>query len=193
MLLNTVWLIEPEQDQKVVPGETATATVTEKKNQPTAAKNQPPAGKTQKVDPRDGWECPTCTLQNPPNRPGCEACTTERPKDYQIPPPGPLDTIPRGGASAPVTAPVTAPIKNPDNALKMKEIVKPTAEKTAREGLGVPGGSGVPGTSKETKDAPVVPGQTGTETKEKVWNFGLKISTLQILYPRAWNSTTVCV
>lgn len=67
----------------------------------------------------------------------------------------------------------------------MKEIVKPTAEKTAKEGLGVPGGSGVPGTSKETKDAPVVPGQTGTETKEKVWNFGLKISTLQILYPRA--------
>ena len=55
----------------------------------------------------------------------------------------------------------------------MKEIVKPTAEKTAKEGLGVPGGSGnpgssgVPGTSKETKDAPV-PGKTGTETKEKV-------------------------
>lgn len=73
----------------------------------------------------------------------------------------------------------------------MKEIVKPTAEKTAKEGLGVPGGSGnpggsgVPGTSKETKDAPVVPGQTGTETKEKVLNFGLKSNTLQILYPRA--------
>ena len=61
----------------------------------------------------------------------------------------------------------------------MKEIVKPIAEKTAKEGLGVPGGSGnpggsgVPGTSKETKDAPV-PGKTGTETKEKVLNFSSK-------------------
>ena len=54
----------------------------------------------------------------------------------------------------------------------MKQIVKPTAEETAKEGLGVPGGSGVPGTSKETKDAPV-PGQTGTETKEKVRNLML--------------------
>ena len=44
--------------------------------------------------------CPTCTLQNEPNRPGCEACTTERPKEYKIPPPGPLDTIPRGATTA---------------------------------------------------------------------------------------------
>ena len=27
----------------------------------------------------DGWECPTCTLRNPLERPGCLACTTERP------------------------------------------------------------------------------------------------------------------
>ena len=54
-----------------------------------------PPGKTQKVDPRDGWECPTCTLLNEPKRPGCEACTTERPADYVIPPPGAADTIPR--------------------------------------------------------------------------------------------------
>ena len=206
LLLNTVWLIEPaEQDQKVVPAEAAVAVIM-KKNQLPAGKNQPPAGKTQKVDPRDGWECPTCTLQNPPNRPGCEACTTERPKDYQIPAPGPLDTIPRGGVNAPVTAPITAPVITPvkasDNALKLKQIVKPTAEETAKEGLGVPGGSGVPGTSKETKDAPV-PGKTGTETKEKVWNLILFYSilvwylilfnSLIILYPRPWNSTTDCV
>ena len=54
-----------------------------------------PSGKTQRVNPRDGWECPTCTLLNEPKRPGCEACTTERPADYVIPPPGPADTIPR--------------------------------------------------------------------------------------------------
>ena len=54
-----------------------------------------PSGKSQRVDPRDGWECPTCTLLNEPKRPGCEACTTERPADYVIPPPGPADTIPR--------------------------------------------------------------------------------------------------
>ena len=29
----------------------------------------------------DGWECPVCTLVNPLERPGCMACTTERPAD----------------------------------------------------------------------------------------------------------------
>lgn len=29
----------------------------------------------------DGWECPMCTLVNPLERPGCSACTTERPAD----------------------------------------------------------------------------------------------------------------
>eukprot|EP00092_Neocalanus_flemingeri_P014251 GFUD01015371.1.p1 GENE.GFUD01015371.1~~GFUD01015371.1.p1 ORF type:complete len:1944 (+),score=429.50 GFUD01015371.1:197-5833(+) len=28
-----------------------------------------------------GWECPVCTLMNPLERPGCLACTTERPAD----------------------------------------------------------------------------------------------------------------
>ena len=53
-----------------------------------------PTGKSQRVNPKDGWECPTCTLLNEPKRPGCEACTTERPKDYVEPPPGPADTLP---------------------------------------------------------------------------------------------------
>ena len=61
-----------------------------------------PPGKTQKVDPRDGWECPTCTLLNEPKRPGCEACTTERPADYVIPPPGAADTIPRNTTIQPI-------------------------------------------------------------------------------------------
>jgi len=29
----------------------------------------------------NGWECPMCTLMNPLERPGCLACTTERPAD----------------------------------------------------------------------------------------------------------------
>lgn len=57
-----------------------------------------PSGKKQRVNPRDGWECPTCTLLNEPTRPGCEACTSERPADYVIPPPGPADTIPRNSS-----------------------------------------------------------------------------------------------
>ena len=107
-----------------------------------------------------------------PCRPGCEACATERPKDYQIPPPGPHDTIPRGATAAPAPvkapiiapfkAPITAPVKGatgaapataPQTGVQIKQIVKPA--ETAAQGLGVPG------TSKEIK-AP------GTVTKEKV-------------------------
>ena len=44
-----------------------------------------------------GWECPVCTLQNPLERPGCLACTTERPAQL--------------GAAAPVpAAPATIPV-----------------------------------------------------------------------------------
>ena len=68
------------------------------------------AGKTQRVNPRDGWECPTCTLLNEPTRPGCEACTTERPKDYVQPPPGPADTLPKG-ATAITPIPTTSKTK----------------------------------------------------------------------------------
>jgi RanBP-type and C3HC4-type zinc finger-containing protein 1 len=43
----------------------------------TAAKDPPKA-----VEPKvNGWECPVCTLVNPMERPGCVACTTERPAD----------------------------------------------------------------------------------------------------------------
>jgi len=32
-----------------------------------------------------GWKCPLCTLVNSPTRPGCAACTTERPLQYVVP------------------------------------------------------------------------------------------------------------
>ncbi|XP_047116877.1 uncharacterized protein LOC124797853 isoform X1 [Schistocerca piceifrons] len=32
-----------------------------------------------------GWKCPVCTLINSPTRPGCAACTTERPVRYVVP------------------------------------------------------------------------------------------------------------
>ena len=32
-----------------------------------------------------GWQCETCTLINQPTRPGCEACGSPRPADYQVP------------------------------------------------------------------------------------------------------------
>ncbi|GLH09616.1 RanBP-type and C3HC4-type zinc finger-containing protein 1 [Gryllus bimaculatus] len=32
-----------------------------------------------------GWKCPVCTLMNSPTRPGCAACTTERPLKYVVP------------------------------------------------------------------------------------------------------------
>ena len=97
--------------------------------------------------------CPTCTLQNEPNRPGCEACTTERPKEYKVPPPGPLDTIPRGAATT-----VAKPPTTPQTGLQIKQIVKPTDVAKPNEATKP---LGVPGTSKEIK-APT------TVTKEKV-------------------------
>merc|ERR1719193_1649196 len=38
-----------------------------------------PTAPTAPTAPLDGWECPVCTLHNPADRPGCMACTTERP------------------------------------------------------------------------------------------------------------------
>jgi RanBP-type and C3HC4-type zinc finger-containing protein 1 len=32
-----------------------------------------------------GWHCPICTLLNPPDRPGCLACSQTRPVDYIVP------------------------------------------------------------------------------------------------------------
>ena len=34
-----------------------------------------------KEEAEAGWQCPVCTLMNPLERPGCQACTTERPAD----------------------------------------------------------------------------------------------------------------
>jgi len=54
-----------------------------------------------------GWECPVCTLMNPLERPGCLACTTERPADLGA------------GAAAPAQATATD-----DNKEKPKEEKK---------------------------------------------------------------------
>lgn len=35
--------------------------------------------------PPVGWICTMCTFVNPPLRPGCEMCSTDRPQDYQVP------------------------------------------------------------------------------------------------------------
>ena len=48
------------------------------------------AGPSQ-VKAKAGWECPTCTLMNMPQRPGCEMCSTERPASYVVPTNLPLD------------------------------------------------------------------------------------------------------
>lgn len=32
-----------------------------------------------------GWACPTCTYINKPTRPGCEMCSADRPKSYNVP------------------------------------------------------------------------------------------------------------
>ena len=64
---------------------------------------------------------------NDPTRPGCAACTSERPADYKVPEPGPADTIKKptlaavGGkqveaatqASKLVAAASTQPVKIP--------------------------------------------------------------------------------
>ncbi|PAA66177.1 hypothetical protein BOX15_Mlig027610g1, partial [Macrostomum lignano] len=39
---------------------------------------QPPV--PENIEP--GWSCPICTYRNPPERPGCEMCASERPADY---------------------------------------------------------------------------------------------------------------
>ena len=60
---------------------------------------------------------------NDPTRPGCAACTSERPADYKVPEPGPADTIKKptlaavGGkqaeAATHASKPVAAAVKIP--------------------------------------------------------------------------------
>ena len=112
-------------------------------NKEQAAPQPGPSGKTQRVDPRDGWECPSCTFLNEPKRPGCEICTTERPADYVIPPPGPADTIPRnssiGGGKQPAAAGI---VKNDNKEPPTLKVVAATVTKAepAAKAAGAVGG-----------------------------------------------------
>ncbi|XP_039433101.1 uncharacterized protein LOC120415583 isoform X1 [Culex pipiens pallens] len=47
---------------------------------PTISENNGPQNDTE-----EGWVCPLCTLINPPNRPGCGACSEARPASYVVP------------------------------------------------------------------------------------------------------------
>ncbi|XP_038112733.1 uncharacterized protein LOC6036441 isoform X1 [Culex quinquefasciatus] len=47
---------------------------------PTISENNGPQNDTE-----EGWVCPLCTLINPPNRPGCGACSEARPATYVVP------------------------------------------------------------------------------------------------------------
>jgi len=40
-----------------------------------------PVAEVDGAEEAGGWVCPVCTLRNPLERPGCQACTTERPAD----------------------------------------------------------------------------------------------------------------
>ena len=92
--------------------------------------------------PRDGWECPSCTFLNEPKRPGCEICTTERPADYVIPPPGPADTIPRNSNISGGKQPVAAGnVKNDNKEPPTLKVVAATVTK-AEPPAKVPGAVG---------------------------------------------------
>lgn len=53
-----------------------------------------------KEQQQEGWECPVCTLLNPLDRPGCMACTTERPAQLGAGAAGPAQL--GAGAAGPV-------------------------------------------------------------------------------------------
>ncbi|XP_065353337.1 uncharacterized protein LOC135948154 isoform X1 [Cloeon dipterum] len=73
-------LAEPEED--LLEDGNVAAAQPEASFEPTA----PPASLEKKpAVVQIGWTCPLCTLINPPTRPGCAACTTDRPADYKIP------------------------------------------------------------------------------------------------------------
>ena len=46
-----------------------------------AVQEEAPKIEAAKEEAEAGWQCPVCTLMNPLERPGCQACTTERPAD----------------------------------------------------------------------------------------------------------------
>ena len=46
-----------------------------------AVHEEAPKVEAAKEEAVEGWQCPVCTLMNPLERPGCQACTTERPAD----------------------------------------------------------------------------------------------------------------
>ncbi|KAG8233384.1 hypothetical protein J437_LFUL013164, partial [Ladona fulva] len=50
---------------------------------PVKVPDPPPENKTGTL--QLGWKCPLCTLVNPPTRPGCAACASERPANYRLP------------------------------------------------------------------------------------------------------------
>jgi hypothetical protein len=60
---------------------------------PSMSANAPP----RKVTPPkpQGWTCKACTMVNPPRRPSCEVCLTDRPDDYVVPEDAPLDDVAR--------------------------------------------------------------------------------------------------
>ncbi|XP_059486084.1 titin-like isoform X2 [Neocloeon triangulifer] len=77
-------LAEPEEESSDEEEENAAGPKAAAAFEPTA----PPATLTQEKKTGTlqlGWTCPLCTLINPPTRPGCAACTTDRPANYKIP------------------------------------------------------------------------------------------------------------
>ncbi|XP_019561758.2 uncharacterized protein LOC109430168 [Aedes albopictus] len=62
---------DPHAEDEAVLGATALPTIMEDKGP--------------QNDTEEGWACPLCTLINPPNRPGCGACSEARPASYVVP------------------------------------------------------------------------------------------------------------
>ena len=111
------------EDAEMKPDENNDKAEPEVKRDEKVEATKPLVGKTQRVNPKDGWECPTCTLLNEPTRPGCEACTTERPKDYVQPPLGPADTLYKGATAKPEPTTSKGPPPPTNTATKEKDDI----------------------------------------------------------------------
>ena len=70
---------KPKEEQKAKPNieKLVADHLAERKKEPVVA----PAVAVEAEDEGAGWVCPVCTLRNPLERPGCLACTAERPAD----------------------------------------------------------------------------------------------------------------